>query len=111
MTQYNTLIVKLFNWQLSKSKSGIKNGTEVTLKLPSNADDDSNNENNFWDKLLLTNTQVSELCKAFANGSLANRKLPETQLHKIGQSVGFLGRLLRLLLYQHQQQMQLFTRK
>ena len=35
MTQYNTLIVKLFNWQLSKSKSGIKNGTEVTLKLPS----------------------------------------------------------------------------
>ena len=78
------------------------------MKLPSNADGDSNNENNFWHKLFLTNTQVSELCKAFTNGSLAYRKLPETQLHKIGQSVGLLGRLLRLLLYQHQQQMQLF---
>ena len=62
MTQYNTLIVKLFNWQLSKWKSGVKNDTEVTLKLPSNADGDSNNENNFWHKLFLTNTQVSELC-------------------------------------------------
>ena len=111
MTQYNTLNAKLFNWKFSKSKSGIKNGTEVTLKLPSNDDGDSNNEYNFWHKLSLTNTQVSELCKAITNGSLANRKLPETHLHKIGQSVGFSGRFLRLLLYQHQQQMQLFIRK
>ena len=29
MTQYNTLNVKLSNSQLSKLKSGIKNGTEV----------------------------------------------------------------------------------
>ena len=111
MTQYKTLNAKLFNWKFSKSKSGIKNGTEVTLKLPSNDDGDSNNEYNFWHKLSLTNTQVSELCKAITNGSLANRKLPETHLHKIGQSVGFSGRFLRLLLYQHQQQMQLFIRK
>ena len=33
MTQYNTLNVKLPNSQLNKLKSGIKNGTEVTLKL------------------------------------------------------------------------------
>ena len=33
MTQYNTLIVKLFNSQLSKLKSEIKNGTGVTLNL------------------------------------------------------------------------------
>ena len=33
MTQCNTLKVKLFNSQLIKLKSGIKNGTEVTLKL------------------------------------------------------------------------------
>ena len=33
MSQYNTLNVKLFNLQLNKLKSGIKNGTEVTLKL------------------------------------------------------------------------------
>ena len=31
------------------------------------------------------------LCKAFANNSLANIKLWKTQLHKIGQSGGFLG--------------------
>ena len=111
MTQYKTFNAKLFNWKFSKSKSGIKNGTEVTLKLPSNDDGDSNNEYNFWHKLSLTNTQVSELCKAITNGSLANRKLPETHLHKTGQSVGFSGRFLRLLLYQHQQQMQLFIRK
>ena len=36
--------------------------------------DDSNVENNFPHKLLLTNTQASKLCKAFANGSSANIK-------------------------------------
>ena len=49
-------------------------------------------------KLLLTNTQVSRLRKDFANGSPANMKLSKTQLHKIGQSGGFLGRLLEPLL-------------
>ena len=43
-------------------------------------------------------TQVSKLCKAFANDSSANIKLSKTQLHKIGQSGGFLGRLLGPLL-------------
>ena len=59
---------------------------------------DSNDENNFPHKLLLTNTQVSKLRKAFANNSSANIKLSKTQLHKIGQSGGFLGRLLGPLL-------------
>ena len=36
MTQYKTLNIKLSNSQLNKLKSGIKNGTEVTLKLSSN---------------------------------------------------------------------------
>ena len=31
MTQYNTLNVELSNSQLSKLKSGLKNGTELTL--------------------------------------------------------------------------------
>ena len=90
MTQYNTLNVKLSNSQLSKLKSGIKNDPEVTLKFSSNVADDSNDENNFSHKLLLTNTQVWKLCKAFANNSTANIKLLKTQLHKIGQSGGFL---------------------
>ena len=72
MTQYNILSVKLSNSQLNKLKSGIQNGTEVTLKISSNIVGDSNNENNFPHKLLLTNTQVSKLCKDFANFSSAN---------------------------------------
>ena len=85
MTQYNTLNKTFSNSQLNKLKSGIKNGTEVTLKFYSNVIDDSNDENNFPHKLLLTNTQVLKLHKAFANNSSANIKLSKTQLHKIGE--------------------------
>ena len=74
------------NLQLNKLKSGIKNGNEVTLKLLSNIDGNSNNENNFPQKLLLTNTQVSKLLKAFEDGSSVNIKLSKPQLHKIGQA-------------------------
>ena len=63
MTQYNTLNVKLSNSQLNKSKSGIKDNTEVTLKISSNVVGDSNNENNFPHQLLLTNRQVSKIRK------------------------------------------------
>ena len=45
MTQYNSLNVKLWNPQLKKFKSGIKNGTEVVLRLSSNMIGD--NETNF----------------------------------------------------------------
>ena len=68
------------------------------MKISSNVVGDSNDENNFLHKLLLTNIQVSKLCKAFANNYSANIKLSKTQLHKLGQSGGFLGRLLGLLL-------------
>ena len=68
------------------------------MKISSNIVGDSNNENNFMHKLLLTNTLISKLCKAFANGSSANIKLSKTQLHKIGQSGGSLGKLLGQLL-------------
>ena len=62
------------NSQLNKSKSEIKNGTEVTLKLSSNVGD-SNDENNFPRKLLLTNTQVSRLRKDFTNNFSVNIKI------------------------------------
>ena len=84
MSQYNTLNVKLFNSQLNKLKYGIKNGTEVTLKLSSNAVGDSNEKNNFPHKLLLTTTQVSKFHKASVNNSSANIKLSKPRLHKIG---------------------------
>ena len=48
--------------------------------------------------MLLTNTQVSKLFKAFTNNPSANKNLSKTQLHKIEQSGGFLGRILRPLL-------------
>ena len=64
------------------------------MKHSSNVVGDYNAEINFPHKLLLTNTQVSRLRKAFENNSLVNIKLSKTQLHKIGQSEGFLLRLL-----------------
>ena len=95
MTQYNTLNVTLCNSQLNKLKSGIKNGTEVTLNLlSSNLIGNSNYETNFLHKLLLTDTQVSRIRKAFANGSSSNMKLLKTQLSQVVQLGGFLGRLL-----------------
>ena len=66
---------------------------EITSKLSSNVLGDYNDENDYPQKLLLTNTQVSRLCIVFSNNSSANIKLSKTQLHKIGQSGGFLGRL------------------
>ena len=57
MTQYNSLNVKL--------KSAIKNQTEMVLRLSSNMIGD--NETYFPHRLLLTNRQVANLCKAFAN--------------------------------------------
>ena len=49
------------NSQLSKLKTGVKNGIEVTLNLSSNMVGDSNNKTNFYHKLLITDTQVSRL--------------------------------------------------
>ena len=55
-------------------------------------------ENNFPHKLLLTNRQVTKLRKAFANYLSTDIKLSRTQLSKMIQSGGFLGRLLGPLL-------------
>ena len=96
MTQYNSLNVKLPNKQLNKFKSAIENEAEVVLRLRPNMVGD--NETNFPHKLLSTNRQVSNLRKAFANHSSADIKLSKTQLSKMIQSGGFLGRLLGPLL-------------
>ena len=96
MTQDNSLNVKLSNSKPNKLKSAIKDETEVVLRLSSNMIGD--NETNFPHKLLLTNRQVSNLRKAFANHLSADIKLSKTQLSKMIQSGGFLGRLLGPLL-------------
>ena len=96
MTQYNSLNVKLSNSQLNKFKSAMKNENEVVLRLSSIMIGD--NETNFPHKLLLTNRQVSNLHKAFANHLLADIELSKAQLSKMIPSGGFLGRLLGPLL-------------
>ena len=92
MTQYNTLNVKLSNSQLNKSKSAIKNETDVILTLSSNMIGNSDDQANFPHELLLTNRQVPNLCKAFANHASTDIKLSKTQLTKMQK-----GRFLRFL--------------
>ena len=94
MTQCNSLNVKLSNSQLSKLKSSIKNETDVVLRISSNMVSNSNDNTNFPHELLLTNRQVANIRKAFANHSSIDIKLSKTQLSKMIQSGGFLGNLL-----------------
>ena len=98
MTQYNSLNVKLSNSQLNKLKSSIKNETDVVLRISSNIVGNSNDNTNFPHELLLTNRQVANIRKAFVNHSSTDIKLSKTQLSKMIQSGGFLGRLLGPLL-------------
>ena len=55
MTDINTLNVKQSNLQLNKLKSGIKNGTKLTLNLSQNVVRESNDVNKFPHKMLLNN--------------------------------------------------------
>ena len=96
MTQHNSLHVKLSNSQVIRLKSAIKNETELVLRLSSNMIGD--NETNFPHELLLTNRQVANLRKAFANQLSTDIKLSKTQLPKKIQSGRFLSRLLGPLL-------------
>ena len=98
MIQYNSLNVKLTNSQLNKLKSSIKNESDVVLRLSSNMIGDSNDKTNFPHELLLTNRQVANLRKASANHLSTDIRLSKTQLSKMIQSGGFLGRLLGPLL-------------
>ena len=58
----------------------------------------SNDNTNFPHELLLTNKQVANIRKAFAKNTSTDIKLSKTQLSKMIQSGGFLGRLLGPLL-------------
>ena len=98
MTQHNSLNVKLSNSQLSKLKSAIKNETDVVLRLSSNMIGNSGDNTNSPHEFLLTNRQVSSLCKAFGKNTSTDIKLSKTQLSKMIQSGGFLGKLLGPLL-------------
>ena len=96
MTQYNSLNVKLSSSQLNKLKPTMKSESKVVLRLSSDMTGDD--ETNFPHKLLLTNRQVTNLRKAFANYLLTDIKLSKNRLSKMIQLGGFLGRLLGPLL-------------
>ena len=96
MTQCNSLNIKLSNSQLNKLNSSIKNETDVILRLSSNMIGNSDDEANFPHKLLLTNRQVANIRKAFANDTSTNIKLSKVQLTKM-QKGGFLRFLAPLL--------------
>ena len=64
MTQYNSLNVKLSNSELNKLKS------TIVLRLSSTMVGNSDDENNFPHKILLTNREVRNLrsfCKLIIN--------------------------------------------
>ena len=98
MTQYNSLNVKLSNSQLNKLKSSIKNETDVVLRISSNMVGNSNDNTKFPHELLLTNRQVANIRNVFAKNTSIDIKLSKTQLSKMIQSGGFLGKLLGPLL-------------
>ena len=78
----------MHNWQLNKSKSAIKNGTEVALNLSSDLTGNSNDETNFPHKSLLTDAQASKISKAFANGLWGNMKFSKTLfIAQLGRSL------------------------
>ena len=60
------------------------------MNFPSILIASSNNEINFPHKALLTGTQMSATCRAFANGYSANVKFLKTRMSKIVQLGGFL---------------------
>ena len=72
----------------------MKNEAEVTLRLSSDMIGNSDDETNFHQKLLLTNRQVKNLRKVFANYLSTDIKLSKPHLSKIVQSIEFFGRLL-----------------
>ena len=63
----------------------MKNETEVVLRLSSNMIGNSNDETNFPQELLLTNGQVANIRKAFANNSSTDINLSKSRLFKMIQ--------------------------
>ena len=81
MTQYNSV-----------------NENDVVIRLSPSMIDDSNDKGKFPHELLLTDRHVSSICKAFSNNSSVDIKFLKTQLSKMIQSGGFLGKSLDPLL-------------
>ena len=98
MTQYSSLNVKLSNSQLNNLKSVTEDEAKVVLRLSSNVIGDSDDKINLSHNLLITDRQVANLRKAFANNLSTDIKLSKTRISKMIQSGAFLVRVLAQLL-------------
>ena len=94
MVEYNIVNAKLSDSQLNKLKTAVKNQTGATLRMNIKMF----NGNNLPHELLLTTRQKTKLRNAFETNMSTDITLSETQIPKIIQSGGFLGRLLGPLL-------------
>ena len=90
MVEYNKVNVKLSDTQLKKLKTAVKNKTGTTLRINLKMF----NGNDLPHELLLTTRQKTKLRNALNNNMSTDLKLSKTQISKIIQSGGFLGRLL-----------------
>ena len=90
MAHYEEARIKLTNKQTNKLKSAVKNKTGTSVRIT---------KKNFQDEellheLFLTTTQKTKIRNAFANNMPTDIKLNISQLAKIIQSGGFVGKIL-----------------
>ena len=83
--EYNKVIVRLSDSQLTQLKSAFKNQTGVTLRMNIKILDG----NNLTHELLLTTRQRTKLRNVFEKNLSTDIKLSKTQIFKIIQSRGF----------------------
>ena len=90
MVKYSKVNCKLTNVQLNKLKKAVKSNEGVTLRLGIR----NFNKDEHPHELLLTTRQNTKFKNALNNNSATDIKLSKTQIKKIIQSGGFLGKLL-----------------
>ena len=93
MVEYSEINCKLTNVQLNKLKKAVKSNEGATLKLGIR----NFNKDEHPHELLLTTRQNTKLRNALNNNSATDIKLSKSQIKKIIQSGGFLGKLLSKL--------------
>ena len=93
MVEYSKINCKLTNVQLHKLKKAVKSNEGATLRLGIK----NFNKDETPHELLLTTRQNTKLHNAINNNSAIDIKLSKTQIKKLIQSGGFLGKLLSKL--------------
>ena len=93
MVEYSKVTCKLTNVQLNKFKKAVKSNEGATLRLGIK----NFNKDELSHEFLLTTRQNTKLKNAINNNLATDIKLSKTQIKKLIQSGGFLGKLLSKL--------------